>query len=136
MPPLSRQQQISLCLAGTVALPSPFPTVGRIETTDRTNDNDNELVKVTHEITTKRLVAWLLPLGEICAYCADPLNPDNYDPTNWYLAKEAQDHIVNSKSVTGVVFVKEECGLLVCSEASTTAGESVHLYSDECSPDD
>ena len=131
--PLSRQQQVSLHQSGTIALPHPFPEVGTFQYEKSSPDVKYDVIEVCYTISATRCLRWMVRLDDVVAYCANPADPTNYDPSNWFIGEDARDQLKKATSgskspMTGSICVKEEAQVVLVAEAGTTAAESTQTF--------
>jgi hypothetical protein len=111
--------QAAMKLAGTVALPSPFPAFGSISIVVALEDGEHETyLRIVQQITTKRIVTRFVRLSDVRAVRAPAKSEDEGSPEIWALfgPKEVQRRIA-----------KKEKELRLAASKSSTACESEWL---------
>ena len=143
---LSDQQKRKLFIAGTVALPPPFPQLGEIwieregvefcENTEYSSRVDVLCVRTSHE------PFWSVERRVLLSDVAAVFIPTDPDATEIDLARGEfilgadlkcrsdvpEKHDPNDTPWRGIVFVPENARVLISSETAMTAADSLHYY--------
>jgi hypothetical protein len=137
-----RWQLRSFHLAGTVAIPSPFPEVGRLSLLPgglayhyATADQAFPLVAVEHYQSRRVTITRYVDLRDVAAVrfatCVSPALDSN---EGWYFGPEVPRELearsnTNKPSLAmGIVFVRENAPVLMRVETGMTAAESAEFY--------
>jgi hypothetical protein len=137
--------QAAMKLAGTVALPSPFPAFGSVSIVVAPEDGDHETyLKIVHTVTGKRIITRIVRLADVRAIRVPATPEATGSPETWDLIgpKEVQRRIAKhekdlrsavskSKSASesewlaaAIVYVPEAAPVLHRNDVGVTAAES------------
>jgi hypothetical protein len=136
---LDRFQLRSLSLAGTVAIPSPFPELGKIflqaggviyqgASGEATRE---DLVVIEHMQSHRVTVTRRVFLRDVAAVAFCPLDTSM---KNWYFGPEivrelrARSNSNNADLMMGIAYVRETAPVLMDVEVGMTAAESAEYY--------
>lgn len=128
--PLERSQLIRLQLAGTVALPSPYPTIGAVTREAEPisykggRTSDEHVVYITHEDGHARTVTWCVSTSDIVAL--EEKNNLAAD-SNWHLGPEVVDAIDPDETVNGILYIRETAQVLLRTEVGLSALDSADV---------
>jgi hypothetical protein len=138
--PFDRHQLRSFHLAGTVALPSPFPEVGRLSLVpggvsyhSAKGDCDLDLVAVEHCQSNRVTITRYVALGDVTAVLF-AVSPTHFSDKDWYFGPEIVAQLETRSSTNaptvcmGIVYVREQAPILMRVEVGMTAAESAEYY--------
>jgi hypothetical protein len=149
---LTRQQRVSVDLAGTVAVPSPFPAVGELRyasdpvpsgpVTDPAALGRSVYLTVSHRISPRLTITRTIPVDKVTAiFLPDDQQSVDLSCGRWLLAPDVLADVnyrlgkPRSRSKDdrwflgcGIVYVPESAGLLLQVEVGMTAAESAEYY--------
>jgi hypothetical protein len=153
---LSREQRVALTLAGTVALPSPFPCLGELRLStdipqgykatpaDLTATAANPVfLSTTHRISPKLRITRFVNLEDVSAvFLPDCPSAVSLNAGTWLLPAEVRaetlDRLNRRPTRTrkddafrlgiGIIYVAETANVLMQVEVGMTAAESAEYY--------
>jgi hypothetical protein len=136
---LDRRQLRSLSLAGTVALPSPFPELGKISLQaggvvyqgGQGESPKEDLVVIEHVQSNRVTLTRRVFLRDVMAVAFAPIDEST---NNWFfgpeIARELRARSSDNKPelMEGIAYVREDAPVLMEVEVSMTAAESADFY--------
>lgn len=138
--PHTRDPLRSFYLAGTVAIPSPFPEVGILSLTSFESAGKNRrsapsFLRIEHVQSPRLVVARNVLIEDVQAMFLpdDPVNPD-LSHGIWFSGPRKQNQWLakikkaTSSPVHGIVYVHENARVLMQVEVGMTAAESAEYY--------
>jgi hypothetical protein len=139
--PFDRHQLRSFQLAGTVALPSPFPEVGRLRLLpggvhyNAGPESALDLVAVEHTQSNRVTITRHVALHDVAAvFFVNPEKPAQFSDSGWYFGPEIGPQLeirstANAPALClGIVYVREQAAVLMRVEVGMTAAESAEYY--------
>ncbi len=136
---LDRWQLRSLSLSGTVALPSPYPELGKISLQPggviyhgaKGESAQEDLVVIEHVQSNRVTITRRVFLQDVRAVAFWPLDAT---PNNWFFGPEiarelrARTNANNCELMMGIAYVRESASVLMEVEVGMTAAESAEYY--------
>jgi hypothetical protein len=136
---LDRCQLRTLSLAGTVALPSPFPELGKLSLQaggvsyngSKGETGREDLIVIEHVQSNRVIITRRVLLREVTAVAFCPIDATT---KNWYFGSEiARELRARSNSndldlMMGIAYVRESAPVLMEVEVGMTAAESAEYY--------
>jgi hypothetical protein len=139
--PLTRRQLRSFHLSGTVALPSPFPEVGRLALRPAGleygagGDGTVEAVVIEHEQSHRVTISRTVRLADVAAVLfSRPLPPVLAGDGEWCFgpevtaALEERAGLGDPALLEGIAYVRESAPVLMQVEVGMTAAASAEYY--------
>jgi hypothetical protein len=141
-PPFDRAQMRSFHLAGTVAIPTPFPEVGtlRLRPSALAYQGGDEmfaddLVDIEHVQSHRLVIVRTVRLSDVAAVLlGECVNPIDLSAARWYFGPEVGEVLearANDNTpglMMGIAYVRESAPVLMRVEVGMTAAESVEYY--------
>jgi hypothetical protein len=124
-PPVVRDREIMLALAGSIGLPQPYPEVGSLSLVK------NDQGVVTHVVVTSirppyRVVRYIVARADVRAVYLAETPPTRLVESPFKIGEQIDPAI--GDGTTGIAFVQENASVLVRHEMAVTAQEIPEHY--------
>jgi hypothetical protein len=128
---IANEHHYAVALAGTVALPSPYPAYGQAFFVLSDWEGDTVIyVKLVQNVSKKQIVTWHVKPGEIRAIRLQPPGGSN-DPESWPILSPAKTRKEIAAGETAIIAHAKEAGVKSLEEPWHPA---VILYVPEAAP--